>query len=161
MSNYVDHSLINQYAVDGICEYVTVRVMDQLFGIPIRQVREVFTPDSITDVPLSAPEIAGVLNLRGMIVTAIDMRVRLNLPPLPSGASCMAVGIDDGQESYCLLVDSVDEVMRLPVDSWEQAPVTLDDSWAEISAGVHRLDRSLLVVVQVKNVLNFSKSAAA
>ncbi len=160
MSSNVDYSIINQYAVDGICEYVTVRVMDQLFGIPIRQVREVFTPDSITDVPLSASEIAGVLNLRGMIVTAIDMRVRLKLPPLPVGANCMAVGIDDGQESYCLLVDSVDEVMRLPVDSWEQAPITLDDSWAEISAGVHRLDRSLLVVVQVKNVLNFSKNAA-
>ena len=61
-------------------EYVTVTIGDQLFGLPISRVQDVFIPDRLTRVPLAPPEVAGVLNLRGRIVTAIDMRRRLGLP---------------------------------------------------------------------------------
>ena len=71
---------INGNADTNLVEYVTVTLDDQLFGLPIARVQDVFVPDRLTRVPLSPPEIAGVLNLRGRIVTAIDMRCRLGLP---------------------------------------------------------------------------------
>ena len=71
----------NKATGDQVTEYVTAMIGGQLFGLPISRVQDVFMPDRITRVPLSVPEIAGVLNLRGRIVTAIDMRRRLGLPP--------------------------------------------------------------------------------
>ena len=68
-------------AGEQLIEYVTAMIGGQLFGLPISRVQDVFMPDRMTRVPLAPPEIAGVLNLRGRIVTAIDMRRRLGLPP--------------------------------------------------------------------------------
>ena len=65
---------------ESVIEYVTATIGGQLFGLPISRVQDVFVPDRLTRVPLAAPEIAGLLNLRGRIVTAIDMRRRLGLP---------------------------------------------------------------------------------
>src|SRR6185312_8689540 len=88
-----------------VAEYVTAMISGQLFGLPISQVQDVFMPDRLTRVPLSAPEIAGVLNLRGRIVTAVDMRRRLGSPPRSDGRPPMAVGIELKGESYGLLID--------------------------------------------------------
>src|ERR1700693_4954688 len=92
--------------VDAECfsEYVTVALDGQWFGLPIARVQDVFMPELLTRVPLSEPEIAGVLNLRGRIVTAIDLRCRLGLPPRPEGLPPMAVGIEWRGESYGLIV---------------------------------------------------------
>jgi purine-binding chemotaxis protein CheW len=134
-------------------QYVTVMIAEQLFGLPISQVHDVFMPDSMTRVPLSSPEVAGVLNLRGRIVTAIDMRRRLNLPPRKNGANTMAVGIEFKGESYGLIIDSVGEVLDLDVNEREPRPANLDSRWAMISSGVHRLDGQLLVVIDVAQLL--------
>ncbi len=75
-------------------EYVTVTVEAQLFGLPIARVQDVFIPDRLTRVPLAPDEVAGILNLRGRIVTAIEMRSRLGLPPRPAGQPVMALGVD-------------------------------------------------------------------
>ena len=64
----------------GVTEYVTAMIGGQLFGLPISRVQDVFMPERMTRVPLSSDDVAGVLNLRGRIVTAIDMRARLGLP---------------------------------------------------------------------------------
>src|SRR5215208_433103 len=88
-------------------EYVTAMVGGQLFGLPIARVQDVFMPDRMTQVPLSSPDIAGILNLRGRIVTAIDMRRRLGLPPRADARPPMAVGIELKGESYGLLIDTV------------------------------------------------------
>jgi len=133
-------------------QYVTVVIGGQLFGLPISQVHDVFVPESVTRVPLSAPEVAGVLNLRGRIVTAIDMRRRLHLPPLEEG-QMMAVGIEYKHESYGLMIDSVGEVLTLPVASAEANPSNLDKRWAEISGGVHRLEGKLMVILDVDRLL--------
>ena len=92
-------------------EYVTVLIGEQLFGLPINRVQDVFMPETITQVPLSPPEIAGVLNLRGRIVTVIDMRRRLRLPRAEDAGQPMAVGIEYKGESYGLLIDQVGEVL--------------------------------------------------
>ncbi|MBV5263449.1 chemotaxis protein CheW [Pinisolibacter aquiterrae] len=142
-------------------QYVTVVIGGQLFGLPISRVHDVFVPESITRVPLSRPEIAGVLNLRGRIVTTIDMRRRLDLPPRGDGAQVMAVGIEHKGESYGLLIDNVGEVLDLPSNGREPNPVNLDQRWAAISGGVHRLNGQLMVILDVDRVLGGMAEAIA
>ena len=95
-------------------EFVTFIVAGQMFGLPIARVQDVFKPARITRVPLAAAEIAGVLNLRGRIVTAIDMRQRLEVKRREEGDAPMAIGIEANGESFGLLVDAVGEVLKLP-----------------------------------------------
>src|SRR5258708_39134479 len=124
-------------------EYVTATVGGQLFGLPIARVQDVFVLDRLTRVPLAAPEIAGVLNLRGRIVTAIDMRQRLGLAP-GEVRKRMAIGIEYKGESYGLLIDAIGEVLNLPADGREGNPVNLEARLARVSAGVHPLGDRLL-----------------
>ena len=125
----------------------------QLFGLPISRVQDVFMPERLTRVPLSSAEIAGVLNLRGRIVTVVDMRARLGLPKNDDGKPPMAVGVDLRGESYGLLIDQIGEVLRLPDDGREENPVNLDPRMAKLAGGVHRLDGQLMVVLDVDRVL--------
>src|SRR3954469_10372003 len=90
-------------------EYVTAVVGEQLFGLPIARVQDVFKPDRMTKVPLSSQEIAGILNLRGRIVTVIAMRSRLGMPKQESAQPPMAIGIECRGESYGLLIDRIGE----------------------------------------------------
>ncbi len=138
---------------DDEIEYVTVTVGEQLFGLPIARVHDVFLPARVTRVPLARPEIAGVLNLRGRIITMFDMRSRLGLPPLSNSAGRMAVGVEFREEAYGLLVDSVGEVMRLLRSSRDPNPTHLDPSWAAVTAGVHPLEGRLMVVLDIDRLL--------
>jgi purine-binding chemotaxis protein CheW len=144
---------MQQTTSDDVTEYVTVLIGGQLFGLPISRVQDVFMPDRLTRVPLAHPDIAGVLNLRGRIVTAIDMRIRLGIPRGKDAKPAMAVGIESRGESYGLLIDSVGEVLKLSPESREQNPINLDSRWARVSAGVHRLDGQLMVILDVDSVL--------
>lgn len=146
---------------DQLTEYVTVMLGEQLFGLPISRVQDVFMLERLTRVPLSQPEIAGVLNLRGRIVTAIDMRRRLGLPKREDGKKPMAIGIESKGESYGLLIDTVGEVLKLDENNREPNPVNLDARLARVSAGVHRLDGQLLVVLDVDRVLDMGEAIAA
>jgi purine-binding chemotaxis protein CheW len=146
---------------ESVIEYVTATIGGQLFGLPISRVQDVFAPDRLTYVPLAAAEIAGLLNLRGRIVTAIDMRKRLGLPALDDGRPRMAIGIECKGESYGLLIDAIGEVMKLSANSREDNPVNLDPQLARVSAGVHRLDGSLLVILDVDRVLDVGVRAEA
>jgi len=146
---------------EAVIEYVTVLLGGQLFGLPISRVQDVFMPQRLTRVPLARPEIAGVLNLRGRIVTAIDMRCRLGLPRRDEERPPMAVGIECKGESYGLLIDTVGEVLKLDDNAREPNPVNLDAKLAQISAGVHRLDGQLLVILDVERVLDMGHEAMA
>src|SRR5262250_568109 len=148
--------------VEGaVAEYVTAVIGGQLFGLPISQVQDVFMPQRLTRVPLSSPEIAGVLNLRGRIVTAIDMRCRLGLPKREENRPPMAVGIEFKGESYGLLIDTVGEVLKLADNTREANPVNLDARLARVSAGVHRLEGQLMVILDVERVLETGSDALA
>jgi purine-binding chemotaxis protein CheW len=143
-----------------VAEYVTALIGGQLFGLPISRVQDVFMPERLTRVPLSSREIAGVLNLRGRIVTVVDMRARLGLPKVVDGKP-MAVGVDLRGESYGLLIDEIGEVLRLAEDSREENPVNLDPRMAKLAGGVHRLDGQLMVVLDVDRVLEIAPEAKA
>ena len=145
----------------NLTEYVTFTTAGQLFGLPIERVQDVFKPTNITRVPLAGPEIAGVLNLRGRIVTAINLSNRLDLQSRAQGMAPMAIGIESGAESFGLLVDSVGEVLKLPDSEREANPINLDRELARVSAGVFRLDGQLLVALDVDRVLDLNVEAAA
>ena len=145
----------------GITEYVTATIGGQLFGLPISRVQDVFMPERLTRVPLASKDVAGVLNLRGRIVTAIDMRARLGLPVSDSERKPMALGVDLRGESYGLLIDTIGEVLKLADDTREVNPVNLDPRLAMMAAGVHRLDGQLLVVLDVDCVLEIAPDKVA
>lgn len=139
--------------------FVTLTVADQLCGVPVLGVRDILGEQTITRIPLSPPEIAGSLNLRGRIVTAIDLRRRLNLPSPPEGSKRMSVVAEQGGELYALLVDQVSEVMSLKANAFERNPPTLPACWAAFSTGIYRLDGRLLVVLDVARLLDISAAA--
>jgi purine-binding chemotaxis protein CheW len=135
--------------------YVTLTVAGQLCGIPVLGVRDILAEQPITRIPLASPDIAGSMNLRGRIVTAIDLRRRLNLPPAPQGQKRMSVVADQGGELYALLVDQVSEVMSLDATLFERNPPTLERNWALFSSGIYRLDDKLLVILDVARLLEY------
>ena len=138
-----------------IREYVTFRIGEQLFGLSVTEINDVFRPAKMTPVPLSGSEIAGVLNLRGRIVTAIDARSRLGLPPRPKNAENpgLAIGVEYGGESFGLVIDDIGDVVRLDDREMEQNPVNLDATWSGVSRGVYRLDNRLLVIMDIDQML--------
>lgn len=143
-------------------EYVTATIGGQLFGLPILRVQDVFMPDRLTKVPLAPTEIAGVLNMRGRIVTLIDMRNRLGLEKRDDEIPAMAIGVESRGESYGLLIDNIGEVLKLDENAREPNPINLDPRLARVSSGIHRLDGQLLMALDVERVLDIgAKSIAA
>lgn len=145
----------------GSQDYVTMTIADQLFGIPVLQVQDVLGHQRITRIPLAPPEVAGSLNLRGRIVTAIDVRLRLGLPSRSKDKPGMSIVVDLRGELYSLMVDSVGEVLSLSNDDFERNPATLDPRWREVSTGIYRLNGQLMVVLDVPRLLNFTNMEAA
>jgi len=134
--------------------FLTLTVAGQLCGVPVLAVRDVLGPQAITRIPLAPPEVAGSLNLRGRIVTAIDLRLRLGLPPRGEAQSGpMSVVVDRDGELYSLLADEVGEVLPLPLADRAPNPPTLDPLWREIALGVHRMDGQLLILLDVERIL--------
>lgn len=134
-------------------EFVTMRVGHQLFGITVMAVQDVLRRQRIARVPLTPKVVAGSLNLRGRIVTAIDMRIRLGLEPFTDITAAMHVVVEHKGELYSLVVDGVGDVLSLPLDKFEKAPSNLADAWKNLSAGVFKLEKELLVILDVQNII--------
>jgi len=151
----------SETAHEKLTEYVTAMIGGQLFGLPILRVQDVFAPERLTRVPLAPPEIAGMLNLRGRIVTLVDMRYRLGLAQREDSGLPMAIGVESRGESYGLLIDNVGEVLKLDDAKREPNPINLDAGLARVSAGIHRLDGQLLILVDVDRILDIGETAIA
>ena len=154
-------AIANDSAADLLTEYVTVTIGGHMFGLPIFRVQDVFVPVGLTRVPLAPPEVAGILNLRGRVVTAIDMRSRLDFGEREPGTPVMAIGIELKGESYGLLVDAVGEVMQLHNSACEAKPTNLDPRLSRVAAGIYRLEGQLMVVLDVDRVLDIRNGAVA
>jgi purine-binding chemotaxis protein CheW len=141
-------------------EYVTLTVGDQLFGLPIQQVQEVFSATQITGVPLAPRAVRGLLNLRGRVVTALCLRTLLGLPRAAEGQDDTAIGIENEGEQYALLIDRIGDVIRLPTASLEPNPIHMDASWQSLSRGVHRLEGRILVVLELDKLISGDRIAA-
>ncbi len=144
---------LDAIGADNLENFVTFTIKNQLFGIPVLQVQDILTPSRIASVPLAPPEVKGSINLRGRIVTVIDVRVRLGLESRKDARESMGVTIEHDHELYTLLVDKVGDVIGLSSDLYESNPGTLDSLWREFASGVYRLEGSLMVVLDVERLL--------
>lgn len=133
--------------------FVTFRLAEQWLGLPVILIQEVITGQQISPVPLSPGEVQGFLNLRGQIVTAVDLRAVLDLPARDADAGFMNVVVRQDDELFSLLVDEVGDVVEVGKASVEETPKTLDAVWKQCCRGVIRLERGLLVVLDVESVL--------
>jgi purine-binding chemotaxis protein CheW len=138
---------------DDLRGMVSVQVGGQTFGVPVLQVQDVINQAAINVVPLSPAEVAGSLNLRGRIVTAIDLRVRLGMPLRGAGEPFMCVIVERAGELYALLVDDVGDVLWLPANTFEPTPVTLSPAWRALCEGLYRLETELLLALKVESIL--------
>lgn len=146
---------------DKVLEYMTLNIADQSFALPISDVHDVFTPEHITHVPLSSDVVAGVFNLRGRVVTAINMRRMLGYPDFHPGHEILAVGIEWGSEQVGLLIDDVSEILTLAASELEPAPANLDPAWIDLASGVFSLERDLLVVLDARKILSAAETPIA
>lgn len=145
----------------GTRDFVTVTLAGQWLGIPVLSVHDVLKPQNITPVPHAPASVAGVLNLRGRIVTAIDLRVHLGFPPRDDDDEHMSVVVEYKGDSYSLLIDAVGDVISVPDENFEKNPVTLDERLRSVSGGIYRLDNGLLVVIDVARLLEFQGNVEA
>lgn len=150
-----DHGHINSN-LDYENQYVSFWVDGQLLGVPVNSVQEVLNPQSIARTPKSRSEIAGLVNLRGQIVTALDLRRRLGLPPFESEQGSMNVVIRKNNERFSFLVDEVGDVINVSRDLMKPVPQTLDARWREVTVGVFRLDERLFVILNIDAILSMN-----
>lgn len=140
---------------DGSFQLVTFYVGEQMFGISALQVRDILRRQPLTSVPLSPPEIGGTMNLRGHIVTAIDLGARLGLEPRVDADTHMCVVVEERDDQFCFLVDSVGDVLSAENSDLEPNPVSLNPEWADFSRGIVKLSDKLLIVLDTEKLLTF------
>ena len=129
-----------------------------LFGVEVLNVQEVLRYQDMTEVPLAASEIRGLINLRGQIITAIDLRNRMKLPPRPEDQKPMNVVIQTNDEVISFLVDSIGDVLEVNDEAFEEAPRTVDDSTRELVTGVYKLEGALMMVLDAAKAADVSTS---
>ena len=140
-------------AADGSRQYSTFYVEDLFFGIEVLKVQEVLRYQEMTRVPLAPEVIEGLINLRGQIVTAIDMRRRLRLNPRADGQTPMNMVVRTADGPVSLLVDEIGDVVEVDADSYEKPPENIDPGARDLIQGVYKLkDRLLLVLDTAKTV---------
>ncbi len=133
--------------------FVTFTVAGQLFGVPVIQVQDILTPDHIAPVPGGPAQVRGLINLRGRIVTVIDMRTHLSLPKADARQTGMCVTVESRGDAYTLFVDSVGDVITLSRSLRERNPATLDAVWRDVADAVYRTDHGLLVALRIDRLL--------
>jgi len=124
------------------------------FGVPVEQVQEVVKPQPITPVPLAPKVIRGLINLRGQILTAIDLRYRLGLGDLGDAAKLMNVVVRTDDSPISFLVDEIGDVLDVQEDSFESPPETLQGEIRELIEGAYKLEGKLLLALSTPRTIN-------
>ena len=138
----------------GELQFASFRLGDLLLGIDIHQVQEINRNLDITPVPHSPPAVRGVINLRGEVVTVIDLRAVLGLPAVDSSRLTRNVVVQQGGERIGLLVDSIADVVKTFVDDIDPLPENLGGIDHSFFTGVVKLDEGLLVIMNVTQTLD-------
>ena len=136
--------------------YTTFTVADRYLGVPVERVQEVLRAQPVTPVPLAHADISGLLNLRGQIVTALDLRARLGLPARVENdpSANVIVMTDDGPLS--LLVDALGDVVGVDDAQFEPPPDTLQTDTRHLIKGAFKLDDALLLDLDLDRTLELT-----
>ena len=130
-------------------QLATFRLDGDLYGVEVEHVQEVLRSQKLTRVPLAPPAVAGLINLRGQVVTAIELRERLGRPPRPEGTDAVVIVVRLHGEAVSLLVDSIADVVDVDAADFEAPPDTLDGQARELIRGAYKLDGTLLLALDV------------
>lgn len=131
-------------------QFVTFKIADATYGVPVMHVQETLGHQSRTFVPQAPRGVAGLVNLRGQVVLTLDLRPRLGLPALPAEAEPMMVVVEVDGEAISLLVDSVGEVLEVADAQFEGVPDTLDPAVRDLIVGVYKLEQGLLLALDIR-----------
>jgi purine-binding chemotaxis protein CheW len=142
-------------------QYCTFRLDGHLFGVPVGSVQEVLKEQELTTVPQAPPEVSGLINLRGQIITTLDLRIRLGLGARPSGAPAVNVVVrtDDG-DVVSLLVDEIGDVLEPGEETFEQPPETVPARIRTLVTSVCKLDGQLMLVLDTQLAVQVGATAA-
>lgn len=141
-------------------QLISVEVVGQSWGIPIAAVREVLGPQPLTRIPLAPAAVAGSLNLRGRIVTVLDLRATLGLGPTTAPEKATEIVIEQAGELYSLMIDAVGDALSFPATALEPPPQTMDARWRGLTDGIVKLDGHLLLVLSLDRLLAAVATAA-
>ncbi len=158
-----EHRMRRDVAIVDDIQLVTVRIEGQLIGLPITSVRDVFSIHAMTPVPNADRAVTGLVNLRGHIVTILDLGSLLNSrrSERRSGQEPMAVGVEWQGEVFGLVVDEIGDVLSLTADSSEAMPANMSPNWARFTRRVHKLDRELMIEIDLQVLLETMSLQAA
>lgn len=132
-----------------------------MFGVELQGVQEVIRELQMTPVPLAPEAVSGLMNLRGQLVTAVDLRRRLELPAAPAGMKPMNVVVRSQDGAVSLLVDEIGDVVEVDEASFERAPETLQGKVRSMILGVHKLEGRLLHVLDIEKACQVGEMAEA
>lgn len=135
-------------------QMVSFRIGREIFGVPIAMVQEIVRVPEVTPVPDMPPFIRGVINLRGRIVSVIDLSKRLKLDGMPLSKSSRILVLDVEKKVVGLLVDAVTEIIRIPPESIEPPPEIVSSIAADYLIGVGKLPHKLVILLDLRNILN-------
>ena len=141
-------------------QFATFFLNGLFFGVEVLKVQEVIRYQEMTRVPLAPGMIQGLINLRGQIVTAIDLRHRLELPPRDAAQLPMNVVVRDDDGAVSLLVDEIGDVVEIQEDTYERPPETLKGVARELIQGVYKLKERLLLILDIEKTINVSAAAS-
>ena len=131
-------------------QFCTFYLDKLMFGVELEKVQEVIRYLEITEIPMAPRVVSGLMNLRGQIITGIDLRRRLDLPDRPEEMHSMNVVIRSADGAVSLLVDDIGDVVETTEDSFERPPETLQGRVREVILGVHKLDKQLMHVLNTE-----------
>jgi len=140
-------------------QYATFFVDGLFFGVEVLQVQEVLRYQKMTPVPLAPEVIEGLINLRGQIVTAVDMRRRLKLKPRPEGQTPMNTVVRTADGAISLLVDEIGDVLEMEAETFEVPPDNVDPAARELLRGVYKLKDRLLLILDTEKTIDLAAGA--
>jgi len=140
-------------------QFCTFFLQDQFFGVPVEQVQEVIRYQEITRVPLAPEVIRGLINLRGQIVMAVDLRRRFAMEDQPNSELPMNVVVRTNNGAVCFLVDEIGDVLEADEENFEHPPETLQGPARELVKGVYKLEERLMLVLDTERAVADSEDA--
>jgi purine-binding chemotaxis protein CheW len=145
----------------GEHQYCTFFLDGHYFGLDVLKVQEIIRSQEMTRVPLAPPVVRGLINLRGQIVTAIDLRERLQLSPRPADQLPINVVVQTDDGAVSLLVDEIGDVLAVPEQTFERPPETLAGPARDLIRGAHKLQDRLLLILDTERTVNLANSRHA
>ncbi len=142
-------------------QFCTFYLGDLFFGVKVENVQEVFRYQEMTRVPLAPSVVRGLINLRGQIITAIDLRARLGMEELPGGKMPMNVVVRTEEGVVSLLVDEIADVLEVSEDHFERPPDTIDEITRELVLGVYKLENKLLLILDTEKTVHMGSAVGA